>query len=303
MKLKSLTYAFAVLHSATSVRYRFNVAPETTPSLSMPTTRSNRVKPPSYPKSNAQIPELPKTQQTQTTIEVEREDSNIPFNNPPEPDGSGKRQPRARRRQQPNTVALAHSSANDDGKDVPPPANGTGTRKRVQETEGTTNGTGNNAALKKAKGHADVASQPSAKAKALCRQKRTAVVDPRDPLPDRPGRNVHPAKPTATRRTSQEVAAEREAKKRAMEEKIREGERAKEFLALMNINEDRNNEELLTENPQRLSAAIRKRGRKHHASTDDSDDGEDFDFDAVEDGVDSDESSVGPAKAKGRTVS
>jgi hypothetical protein len=147
----------------------------------------------------------------------------------------------------------------------------------------------------------DKASQPSAKGKALRGHKQTGVVNPRNPLPDCPGRNVHPAKPTTTRRTSQEVAAEREAKKRAMEERIREGEKAKEFLALMNINEDLNDEELLTENPQCLSAAIRKCGR---ACLDDSDDeGEEFNFDAVEDGVYSDDLTVEPAKVKGKTVS
>jgi hypothetical protein len=86
-----------------------------------------------------------------------------------------------------------------------------------------------------------------------------------------------------------------------MEEKIREGEKAKEFLALMNINEDLNDEELLTKNPQRLSTAICKRGR---ACLDDSDDeGEEFNFDAVEDGVYSDDLMVKPAKAKGKAVS
>jgi hypothetical protein len=153
--------------------------------------------------------------------------------------------------------------------------------------------------------------QPSTKVKALCRQKlQTAVVNPRDPLPDCPGQNVHPAKPAATRCTPQEVAAKHEAKKQAteekkqvMEEKIHKGEKAAETLVLMNINEDHDNEELLTENPQRLSAAIRKQGREHHGDGDTDDDGEDFDFDAVEDGVYSDESSVGPTKSKGKTVS
>ncbi|KAH9980445.1 hypothetical protein BJV74DRAFT_887849 [Russula compacta] len=96
------------------------------------------------------------------------------------------------------------------------------------------------------------------------------------------------------------VAAECEAKKQAMEEKICEGERAKEFLVLMNINEDLNNEELLTENLQCLSAVICKHGR---ACLDDSDgEGEVFDFDAVEDGVYLDDPTVGPAKMKGKTV-
>ncbi|KAF8235650.1 hypothetical protein L208DRAFT_1538780, partial [Tricholoma matsutake] len=129
-------------------------------------------------------------------------------------------------------------------------------------------------------------------------QKQTGVVNARDPLPDCPGRNVHPAKPTTTCRTSQEVAAECKAKKQAMEEKLCEGEKAKEFLALMNINEDLNDEELLTKNPQCLSAAICKHGR---ACLDDSDDeGEEFNFDTVKDGVYSHDLTVEPAKAKGK---
>jgi len=52
----------------------------------------------------------------------------------------------------------------------------------------------------------------------------------RDPLPDRHGRNTHPAsrlgKPT--RRTAQEVAAAHEVERQALEEKIHEGEKAKQ---------------------------------------------------------------------------
>ncbi|KAF8221913.1 hypothetical protein L208DRAFT_1527612 [Tricholoma matsutake] len=139
------------------------------------------------------------------------------------------------------------------------------------------------------------------KGKAQHGQKQTGVVNARDPLPDCPGRNVHPTKPTTTCCTSQEVAAEWKAKKRAMEEKIHEGEKAKEFLALMNINEDLNNEELLTENPQHLSTAICKHGR---ACLDDSDDeGEEFNFDTVKDGVYSHDLTVKPEKVKGKAKS
>ncbi|KAF8235537.1 hypothetical protein L208DRAFT_1256719 [Tricholoma matsutake] len=89
-------------------------------------------------------------------------------------------------------------------------------------------------------------------------KKPNEVAAVRDPLPNRPGQNVHPATPKQTRRTAQEVAAEREAQKQAIEEKIREGERAKELLAQMNVNEGLEDKQMLTENPQQLSAAIRK---------------------------------------------
>lgn len=246
----------------------------------MPTTRSNRTEP------NAQS--LGPMMQHQTEVNVERDDPDIPSNNLPNPDDPEQQQPRTRgrpRARRVNATALAQGAPNlANGNDTSSP---TKARKRGQELEEN-----NNPAAKKVKAKANT-SQPSKKAKDV---KRTAVVNRRDPLPDRPGRNVHPAKvtkPTTTRRTSQEVAAEHEAKKRAMEEKIREGEKAKEFLALMNINEDIDDDELLTENPQRLSAAIRKHGR------DTDDEGEVFDFDAVENAVYSDESaSVEPAKVK-----
>ena len=147
----------------------------------------------------------------------------------------------------------------------------------------------------------DDASQPSAKGKAQCGQKQTGVVNARDPLPDCPGRHVHPTKPTTTHCTFQELAPERKAKKQAMEEKIHGGKKAKEFLALMDINEDINNEKLLTKNPQHLSTAIHKCGR---ACLNDGDNkGEEFNFDAVEDGVYSDYLAVEPAKVKGKAVS
>ena len=253
----------------------------------MPTTRSNRTVP------NAQS--LGPMMQQQTAVNVEQDDPDIPSKNLPNPDDPAEQQPRTGgrpRARRVNATALAQGAPNlANGNDTSSP---TKARKRGRELEEN-----NNPAAKKVKAKANT-SQLSKKAKAV---KKTAVVNRRDPLPDRPGRNVHPAKvtkPTTTRRTSQEVAAEREAKKRAMEEKIREGEKAKEFLALMNINEDIDDDELLTENPQRLSAAIRKRGREYQGDTDD--EGEVFDFDAVENAVYSDESAsveqLEPAKVK-----
>ena len=61
----------------------------------------------------------------------------------------------------------------------------------------------------------------------------------RDPLPARPGRNVHPAgRPVPKRCTPHEVAAERNAKTRAIEQRIKELEDAKRHLAEMNASED-----------------------------------------------------------------
>ena len=270
----------------------------------MPTTRFNQANKPQT-KSNARRLN-PMTRQGQTEVEVEQE-SGDPNSDLPNPDSLEQQKPKAKgrpRARRVNATALARDSQSltNDTDTFSPQAANTNTRKRGREAEATVNGPDdniNNPAPKKAKCKVDNASQPSGKAKPMRRQKQTAVVNPRDPLPDRPGRNIHPAKvakPTTIRRTSQEVAAECEAKKRAMEEKIQEGEKAKEFLAWMNTNEDLDNDELLTENPQRLSAAIRKRGREYPGDTDEGSGGEEFDFDEVENAVYSDELSVGPVK-------
>ncbi|KAH9998878.1 hypothetical protein BJV74DRAFT_883125 [Russula compacta] len=256
----------------------------------MPMTWSNNTKPKPHIKLDAESADPPRMQCGQAEVQVERLGSNVPSDNPPDPRMQGQLLA--------NVVAPGHSLANGDDTSLPAI---TGTRKCGRKlTETIINEPDEDPASKQAKSSMGEASQSSKKGKAVCRQKQAVMFVPRDPLPDHPGRNVHPAKPTNTCWTSQKVAAEHEAKKQAMEEKIHEGERAKEFLALMNINEDLKNKELLTENPQCLSAVICKHGR---ACLDDSDgEGKVFDFDAVKDGVYLDDSTVGPAKTKGKTV-
>jgi len=118
----------------------------------------------------------------------------------------------------------------------------------------------------------------------------------RDPLPDHPGWNIHPAKLPAARRTTQQVAAENVAKKQAIKEKIHELERAKEILAQMNISEELEDEEPVHDNPQCLSAAVRKQNKMF---LDDNDGmGEEFNFDAVDADTYSDDLSVNPVNVK-----
>jgi hypothetical protein len=100
---------------------------------------------------------------------------------------------------------------------------------------------------------------------------------PRDPLPDRQVRNVHPVPKQAKRRTSKEVAAEQEAKKKEIEETIRAGEIAKQLLAQMNVSEDRLDNDMNAENPRRISGVNRKRAREEIDT-----DGELFDFQKVD---------------------
>jgi hypothetical protein len=121
---------------------------------------------------------------------------------------------------------------------------------------------------------------------------------PRAPLPDRQGRNVHPAGQPVRRRTSAEVAAEQEAKLKAIEDKIWELKRAKQLLAEWDVAKDL---EIDDGNPQRLSAVAQK--RTHDELDYDSDDGEVFDFDDVDAMPDSDsEESAPKAKAVSQLV-
>ena len=108
-------------------------------------------------------------------------------------------------------------------------------------------------------------------------KKATQDASAREPLPERAARNTKPANKAVPRRTSKEVAAAREAQQKALEEKIREGERAREMVARMNLARERQDDQMVIDNPVRLSAAIQKRRRD-----DNSDEGEGFDFDDVD---------------------
>jgi hypothetical protein len=86
------------------------------------------------------------------------------------------------------------------------------------------------------------------------------------------------------------------AKKQAIEEKIHELERAKETLAQMNVSKELEDEELVHDNPQHLSAAVYKQDRMF--LDDNNGMGEDFDFDAVDADTYLDDLSVSPVNVK-----
>lgn len=124
--------------------------------------------------------------------------------------------------------------------------------------------------------------------------RKVAIIPPRDPLPDRTGRNVHPIPKKGTRRSHQDIEAEREAKTRAIEEEIQKLETAKRLLAEANAFEDTEND-AMDQIPQRLSTVVQK--RKHIDVVGDSDDGEHFDFKDVDEMIDTSEDEE-PVKQK-----
>jgi len=166
----------------------------------------------------------PKAKQGQKKPQPAQKNSNVP----PNLEGPEPRNTRARGRQQTNTSMPAQTPAENDLVPSPPD---TGSRKRGRKDEMAVQGLGDKSMRKRTKKDSSGVSGPRAKGKISGKEKQNVSVAPREPLPDRPGRNVHPAGQRATRRTPQEVAAEREAKMQAIEEKIREGEKAKELLA------------------------------------------------------------------------
>ena len=78
-------------------------------------------------------------------------------------------------------------------------------------------------------------------------------------LPDRSGRNVHPAGLPKSRRNKEQVEADRKVALKASEEEAYKSQMAKDDLAQMNALEEREEEDLPALYPQRLSARIDKR--------------------------------------------
>jgi hypothetical protein len=142
---------------------------------------------------------------------------------------------------------------------------------------------------------------PAAKTK---RVKKDIVIPPiREPLPNRKGRNVHPGAvkelQKATRRTSQEVEAERVAKREAALQKIREAEEAKRLLAQMDVEEEYVDQNLGALAERRLSVALRKRAR----SEVDESEGESFKSVHSSEDSEDDASDKGQPPAKRKAVS
>jgi hypothetical protein len=170
-------------------------------------------------------------------------------------------------------------------------------RKRVRNNAKPANEVDNQPAAKRLKANnAGVPQVPCQQRKAGDTQK-VAIVPPRDPLPDCTGRNVHPGPKKATRRSHQEVEAERGAKAKAIEEQIQELETANRLLAEANAFEDIEND-ATDQNPQRLSTVIQKRERVDVVGVvGDSDDGELLDSENVDELIDTSEDEE-PVKQK-----
>ena len=140
------------------------------------------------------------------------------------------------------------------------------------------------------------------KARRLKAQEPATVPTPTRSLPNRPGRNIHPAGVPRVRRSKEQIEAEREVTKKALEVKTRKAHMAKERLAQMNLREE-HEDNLPLQHPPRLPAMTQK--RRHMDMETDSDEsfdlreaddhGSDLDVDSVSD-VDSD-SGPKPLKA------
>jgi hypothetical protein len=104
-------------------------------------------------------------------------------------------------------------------------------------------------------------------------------VKPTRALPNRPGRNIHPAGLPKSRRSKEQVEADRKAALKASEEQAHKSQMAQDLLARMNILEEVEDEDLPTRYPQRLSARI----DKHHYTDIETESDECFDIRVDED--------------------
>ncbi|EDR08421.1 uncharacterized protein LACBIDRAFT_326856 [Laccaria bicolor S238N-H82] len=220
-------------------------------------------------------------QATDTTEPIEKHTqqgllrSIAPLNNGPE--FTVEVAPRAKGRGCQQTIVPSLKSTDGNDKEELPLTNATLRkygRKPVNETQSEVE----DAPVKQAKSAAQIIDDLPAKPKKGHPRKQPQEITQRAPLPDHSGRNVHPAVLPTTHWTSKEVAAEREAQRQALEAKICEGKQAKLLFAQMNVAKEYLDDKMRVENPQCLSAALCKRG---HDDFDASDNGEHFDFAAI----------------------
>ncbi|KAH9066943.1 hypothetical protein EDB83DRAFT_2519259 [Lactarius deliciosus] len=92
-------------------------------------------------------------------------------------------------------------------------------------------------------------------------------------LPSRRGRNVHPAGQPRIRRNKEQIKADLAAREKALEEKTREVQAAKEHLAQLNIMEECEEDDLPVPHPQFLSTVHKRRHEDVETDGDES-----FDF-------------------------
>ena len=116
---------------------------------------------------------------------------------------------------------------------------------------------------------------------------------PAHTLPDRPGRNVHPTGERKTRRSKEEVEAEREAQLKVLEDRMLAIEIAKEKIVQMNLREESEEGDL----PIRLSCMLHKRS---HTEVD-TDSDECFDLKDAANSSDLDSSSESDQVTKTKT--
>jgi hypothetical protein len=238
------------------------------------------------PTSKSQSPEPAKNGQSQTKNSEEM--TNLSEHQPMTTNTDAEK-PRKSRGRPKKTTTVDSNTAKEDQEPAPTKAPLT---KRVRKPAPSGDEADNQPPLKRARADDTATNQVALQHdKANSSQK---PVEARDPLPNRKGRNVHPAPKKKTRRSAQQVAADRAAKQKEIEDKIRELEEVKKRLAETNVAEDIEDEDMGEENPQRLSAAIRK--RQYVELEDDSDAGEAFDFQEAEE-MDSSESEE-PVKKK-----
>ncbi|KAH9015023.1 hypothetical protein EDB84DRAFT_1635082 [Lactarius hengduanensis] len=129
------------------------------------------------------------------------------------------------------------------------------------------------------------------------RTRAQVTATPTRSLPSRRGRNVHPAGQPRIRRSKAQIEADLAAGEKALKEKAREVQAAKEHLAQLNIMEECEEDDLPVSHPQFLSTVIHKR---RHADVE-TDGDESFDLSEADNGSHSDASDNSSSKSNKAT--
>jgi len=212
----------------------------------MPAARSNQPRSKSKP-----IPTTRRSTQNKGAADEEHQETSLPETMPTPPGANSEvsEEPKRKGRGRPPKTTSAVQPANNDSTTNGPPSPNAVPHKRSRKGTNDDQLEDDNPQAKRARVDLALTDVAVTKTKKPRAKKATQDASAQEPLPERAARNTKPANKSVPRRTSKEVAAACEAQQKALEEKIREGERAREMVARMNLARERQDDQMVIDNP------------------------------------------------------
>jgi hypothetical protein len=218
----------------------------------------------SQPRSKSKpIPTTRCSTKNKGAADEEHQETSLPETMPTLPGANIKvsEEPKRKRRGRPSKMTSAVQPANNDSTTNGPLSPNAVPHKRSQKGTNDDQLEDDNPQAKQARVDLALANVAVTKTKKPCTKKATQDASAWEPLPEHAARNTKPANKSVPHCTSKEVAAACEAQQKALEEKICEGERAREMVARMNLAREHQDDQMVINNPVQLFAAIPKRRR------------------------------------------